>query len=154
MRITCCGASLKLSVFFLILAPGTSVAAAQAKLANMVVAAKASSARIASMVHALRTAMGHPASAHVQPCFLFVGEAFEASERHRLLRSHLLDLFRGHAVHELPLMSVSRIFVCVASGEAAVWLYHYAILLKKSGTKVRARGCQLSCRLLNVQLQA
>jgi ribosome production factor 2 len=73
----------------------------------------------------------------VQPCFLFVGEPFERDERFKLVKSLLVDTFRGQEITEMNLMSVSHVIVCMAAGDAEIKLRHYAVLLKKSGTRVR-----------------
>ena len=72
----------------------------------------------------------------MQPCFLFVGDAFERDERHKLAKSLLIDVFRGQEVSEMTLMSLSHVIVCTATGQADLKLRHYAVLLKKSGTRV------------------
>lgn len=73
----------------------------------------------------------------MQPCFLFVGEAFEREARFKLAKSLLLDLFRGEEVAEVALLAIGRVVVCLASGSSSLQLRHFAVLLKKSGTKVR-----------------
>jgi hypothetical protein len=72
----------------------------------------------------------------VQPCFLFIGDAFEQDARFRLAKSLLLDTLRGEEVDEMNLMSLSRVIVCTAVDADALKFRHYAISLKKSGTRV------------------
>ena len=73
----------------------------------------------------------------VQPCFVFIGAAFESDERFKLAKSMLLDLFRGQEVAEMSLMAISHVYVCSAADPNLIRLRHYAVRLLKSGTKVR-----------------
>lgn len=70
-----------------------------------------------------------------KPCFIFAGQPFEMSPKHKLAKNVLLDLFRGQQVDNINLKGLDHIFL-VAAAEDALHLRHYAIRLKKSGTKI------------------
>ena len=79
-----------------------------------------------------------------KPCFAFAGEEFENDADFKQLKSVLLDSFRGRVVESINLKGVDRVIMCTPApssgqGEGAkkrVLLRHYAIKLKKSGTRV------------------
>lgn len=70
----------------------------------------------------------------MKPCFIFQGEAFEQNEDAKKLSNLLLDIFRGEELKEINLAGLEHIIICTAVG-GVIHFRHYAILLKKSGTK-------------------
>lgn len=60
-----------------------------------------------------------------------------------MLKSMLIDLFRGSPDPEVSLTNVERMFVCCAHPDGKVTIRHYCVKLKKSGTK----ACVLLHRL-------
>lgn len=73
----------------------------------------------------------------MQPGFIFLGERFAADSKYQLLKSVLVDLFRGSPDPEVSLTNIERVFVCCAHEDGKVSVRHYCVKLKKSGTKVR-----------------
>ncbi len=70
-----------------------------------------------------------------KPMFVFRGDAFESSEDHKLLKSLVLDFFRGDVVPKINLAGLDRVVVCTA-GSDSVYFRHYAVRFKRSGTKI------------------
>jgi len=70
------------------------------------------------------------------PLIIFNGDDFENETKQDLilLKSLLLDLFRGAVLDKLNLASLDRVIVCTAHNDT-VFFRQYAILMKKSGTK-------------------
>eukprot|EP00193_Tetraselmis_chui_P009408 CAMPEP_0177768912 /NCGR_PEP_ID=MMETSP0491_2-20121128/9999_1 /TAXON_ID=63592 /ORGANISM="Tetraselmis chuii, Strain PLY429" /LENGTH=322 /DNA_ID=CAMNT_0019285801 /DNA_START=188 /DNA_END=1156 /DNA_ORIENTATION=+ len=84
------------------------------------------------------TAFGN-ANAKIQlgnkPMFVFAGDKFENDSQHKMVKSVLLDVFRGIEVNNINLKGLdSVIFVAAASGR--ILFRVYAVGLKKSGTRV------------------
>jgi hypothetical protein len=74
----------------------------------------------------------------VQPCFSFIGSPFETDDKFKLAKSLILDAFRGDDVSRINLMLVTHLIVCSATDLRSIRWRHYAIHLKKSGTRVCA----------------
>jgi len=70
-----------------------------------------------------------------KPCFVFSGEEFEKNPDFVVLKSLLLDFFRGEQLDQINLAGVDRVIAITARADK-VYFRHYAILLKKSGTKI------------------
>ena len=78
-----------------------------------------------------------------KPSFAFAGDEFETDSDYKQFKSIVIDSFRGRVVDTINLKGVDRIIMCtpVAGTESEsktkrVMLRHYAIKLKKSGTRV------------------
>jgi len=87
-----------------------------------------------------------PSAPLPQPCFLFVGERFEAHPDFALAKSLLLDLFRGEAVDELNLMGLDHVMAAYAPDDKTLILRTYHISLKRSGTRVSKVGWRVGVR--------
>lgn len=72
----------------------------------------------------------------MQPGFIFLGEQFEQESKYRVLKSMLIDLFRGSSDPEVSLTNIERMFICCAHPDGKVTIRHFCVKLKKSGTKV------------------
>ena len=73
-----------------------------------------------------------------KPSFAFAGEEFENDEEYKQFKSIMLDSFRGRIVDTINLKGVDRVILCTPSvtKKRQVMLRHYAIKLKKSGSRV------------------
>ncbi|XP_041998076.1 ribosome production factor 2 homolog [Salvia splendens] len=71
-----------------------------------------------------------------KPFFAFIGEAFESVDELKHLKEVLLDLFRGEVITNLNLAGLDRVYVCTALSSNRIFFSHFALRLKKSGTKV------------------
>mmetsp|Transcript_22064 Transcript_22064/g.61231 ORF Transcript_22064/g.61231 Transcript_22064/m.61231 type:complete len:328 (-) Transcript_22064:163-1146(-) len=70
-----------------------------------------------------------------KPMFVFAGDKFDNVMEYKMMKSLLLDLFRGQEVDRVNLKGLDNvIFVAAAAGR--VMFRVYAVSLKKSGTKV------------------
>mmetsp|Transcript_12177 Transcript_12177/g.15960 ORF Transcript_12177/g.15960 Transcript_12177/m.15960 type:complete len:304 (+) Transcript_12177:55-966(+) len=71
-----------------------------------------------------------------KPCLVFQGEQWDQAEGgYSTLKNILLDFFRGDEVSTICLKGLDHVMVCTIS-EGKIFIRHYAILLKRSGTKV------------------
>lgn len=67
-----------------------------------------------------------------KPLVLFNGDDFEASEKTRVMRSLLLDIFRGpDDVKAVNLAGIDRVIVLTLRGDSSVHFRHYSIELRK-----------------------
>lgn len=87
-----------------------------------------------------------------KPCFVFQGPHFETEAGMKLLKSTLLDCFRGREVSTVNLRGIDRAIVCTASAPDQVHLRQYSIRLKKSGSwlpwaRLKEMGPRLDMRL-------
>lgn len=72
-----------------------------------------------------------------KPCFVFVGDVFEADPAMRQVKSLLLDYFRGRQVESINLKGLDRvIFVTQHPDSKLVLFRQYNVRYKKSGTRV------------------
>jgi ribosome production factor 2 len=71
------------------------------------------------------------------PCFLFKGDQFEVLEDYKIIKSIILDFFRGQERQMIDLASLDHIISVTASPTSNLLHFrHYSIKLKKSGTKL------------------
>jgi len=70
-----------------------------------------------------------------KPCFIFIGDGFEQKESFSKLSNILLDMFRGETLDHVNLAGLDHVIVCTAI-EDVIHFDHYAISLKKSGSKL------------------
>eukprot|EP00741_Cyanophora_paradoxa_P006500 tig00001003_g6291.t1 len=70
-----------------------------------------------------------------KPCMAFIGEDWDRTTNSAKLRSILLDFFRGQEVSLINLAGLDHVLVFSLAAEK-VYVRHYRILLKKSGTKL------------------
>ena len=92
-----------------------------------------------------------------KPAFVFEGADFENDINMRLLKSMLLDLFRGAEVDSISLAGLERVIVCTAvSGKC--YFRHYTTTFSKSGQSRAPRvglipsGPSMDLSLRRVQL--
>ncbi len=85
-----------------------------------------------------------------KPSFAFAGEEFDTDESYKQFKSILVDSLRGRVVDTINLKGVDRVILCTpcpsvsgssgagdnAAAKKKVLIRHYAIKLKKSGTRV------------------
>jgi ribosome production factor 2 len=71
-----------------------------------------------------------------KPCLIFSGEAWQSQETHRHLANLLVDFFRGRVVSQLSLAGLDHVLLFAANDEQHIYLRHYTIHLKRSGTKI------------------
>uniref|UniRef100_A0A7S4KWY1 Ribosome production factor 2 homolog n=1 Tax=Paramoeba aestuarina TaxID=180227 RepID=A0A7S4KWY1_9EUKA len=70
-------------------------------------------------------------------CFVFKGDKFEINGDYKLLKSMLLDFFRGEEKEYYNLSSLDHvIFIASSPVDETIHFRHYSIALKKSGMKV------------------
>jgi len=70
-----------------------------------------------------------------KPCFIFVGDEFDNNTDMAMAKNLLLDWFRGEPLEKVNLAGLDRVIVCTAvSGK--IFFRHYALQLKKSGTRL------------------
>jgi len=67
-------------------------------------------------------------------CFIFEGDQFENNEAHQVLSNLFLDFFRGESIRRVDLTSLDHVMILSAI-DNSIFFRHYAVLLKKSGTK-------------------
>jgi len=67
-----------------------------------------------------------------KPCMVFNGEGFEHNLRLKLLKSLLLDIYKGYNVKSIDLTSLDHVISVTAISEDKVTFRHYNIQLKKS----------------------
>lgn len=68
-----------------------------------------------------------------KPMFVFKGSGFDTSPDLVLLKSLMLDYFRGEVLTKMNIAGLDRLVVCT-SLKGKVYFRHYGILLKNSGT--------------------
>ncbi len=76
-----------------------------------------------------------------KPCFVFSGSEFDgppSSSAHAQLKNFFVDAFRGRVVDSINLKGIDRVifFTCAPDNANVVLMRHYAIRLKRSGTRV------------------
>jgi len=69
-----------------------------------------------------------------KPCFVFAGQEFETKTDYAALKSMILDIFRGRVVDRINLKGLDRV-ISVVAADGVVRFRHYAVAMKKSGTK-------------------
>ena len=72
-----------------------------------------------------------------KPCFVFAGQEFETKTDYAALKSMILDIFRGRVVDRINLKGLDRV-ISVVAADGVVRFRHYAVAMKKSGTKASA----------------
>jgi len=70
-----------------------------------------------------------------KPCFVFIGEEFQQNGPYKKLASILLDFFRGEQMSMINLVGLDHVIICTVI-EGIVDFRRYAVILKKSGTKL------------------
>jgi len=94
------------------------------------------------------------------PCFIFKGDKFEDKDDYKMFKSIILDFFHGEDHSLLDLASLDHvIFVTCSSTSDTIYFRHYAIRLKKSGTKLprvelEEVGPSFDCQIRRVKAAA
>eukprot|EP01100_Stratorugosa_tubuloviscum_P008749 TRINITY_DN363_c4_g1_i1.p1 TRINITY_DN363_c4_g1~~TRINITY_DN363_c4_g1_i1.p1 ORF type:complete len:349 (-),score=145.84 TRINITY_DN363_c4_g1_i1:67-1113(-) len=70
-----------------------------------------------------------------KPAFIFQGDEFENNEKFKRFANLIIDFFRGFQLKEINLAHVEHVVICTTH-EGEIIFRHYAIRLKKSGTKI------------------
>lgn len=88
------------------------------------------------------------ASPSLQPCFVFVGDVFEADPSMRQVKSLLLDFFRGRQVESINLKGLDRVIFVTQHPESKLVLFRqYSVRYKKSGELLGAADGRCRARL-------
>jgi ribosome production factor 2 len=78
-----------------------------------------------------------------KPCFVLDGALWRNDERIAVVGNLIVDFFRGQVLQKVNLAGLDHVVVLTAVSSDMIYFRHYAVTLKKSGTKVRvlARVC-------------
>jgi ribosome production factor 2 len=71
-----------------------------------------------------------------KPCFVLDGALWRTDERIAVIGNLIVDFFRGQVLKKVNLAGLDHVIVLTAPTPDAIYFRHYAITLKKSGTKV------------------
>ena len=71
-----------------------------------------------------------------KPCVMFVGDQWAYEEPFTRLQNLLLDWFRGDKVDKITLKGLDHVVICTVL-DSQVYVRHYAITFKRSGSKVK-----------------
>jgi len=71
-----------------------------------------------------------------KPCFSVVGSEFQNDEKYTLAANLFIDFFRGQIVQQVNLKGLEHVISLSVSENGILQFRHYAIIMKKSGTKV------------------
>ncbi|XP_063934773.1 ribosome production factor 2 homolog [Zophobas morio] len=70
-----------------------------------------------------------------KPCFVFSGELFEKNLDYTKAKNLILDFFRGRTAEFISLQGLEWV-ICVSASSELLYFRTYAIVLKKSGTRI------------------
>jgi ribosome production factor 2 len=70
-----------------------------------------------------------------KPCFVFAGQEFDTQPAYGMVKSMLLDMFRGKVVDSVNLKGLDHV-ISVVAAEGKILFRQYRLRMKKSGTKV------------------
>lgn len=93
-------------------------------------------------MQALASARQSTARQGAKPMFVFAGDGWDASPPLTILRSILLDMFRGEVLAKVNLAALDRVYVVTAAlhptdmDKKCVYFRHYVVAKKRSGTRV------------------
>jgi len=71
-----------------------------------------------------------------KPCFAIIGPQFQAEERYSTAANLIVDFFRGKIVENINLKGLDHVISLSIGSDETILLRHYAIHMKKSGTRV------------------
>jgi len=71
-----------------------------------------------------------------KPCFSVIGSEFHNDEKYSLAANLIIDFFRGPIVDHINLKGLEHVISLSVSGNGNLQFRHYAIIMKKSGTRV------------------
>jgi ribosome production factor 2 len=71
-----------------------------------------------------------------KPCFVFIGDHFETNEDLKVVKSVIVDFFRGDVVDIVNLAVLDHVYVVTAASDTKIHFRHYAVALKRSGTRI------------------
>ena len=72
-----------------------------------------------------------------KPCFVLDGALWRTDERIAIVGNLMVDFFRGKLMSKVNLAGLDHVIVLTAPTADAIYFRHYAVALKKSGTKVK-----------------
>lgn len=76
-----------------------------------------------------------------KPLILFNGEAFETKKDYIKLKNFFIDFFRGIVTDEINLIGIDHV-IMFSSHNEEIFMRHYSVTLKKSGTKIPNLGLE------------
>jgi len=72
-----------------------------------------------------------------KPCFTIIGSEFSKDHRYKITANLIVDFFRGAVVSTINLVGLDHVIVLSVGPEKDTILFrHYAVLMKKSGTRI------------------
>jgi len=71
-----------------------------------------------------------------KPCITVMGSLFQNDEKYSLAANLLIDFFRGQVTNNINLKGLEHVISLSASDKGIIQLRHYAIIMKKSGTRI------------------
>jgi len=71
-----------------------------------------------------------------KPCFVLDGALWRTDERIAVVGNLIVDFFRGQVLQKVNLAGLDHVIVLTAVSSDMIYFRHYAVTLKKSGTKV------------------
>jgi len=71
-----------------------------------------------------------------KPCFTVIGPQFQTDEKYGTVANMIVDFFRGKIVKNINLKGLDHVISLSVGDEGNIMFRHYAIQMKKSGTRV------------------
>jgi len=71
-----------------------------------------------------------------KPCIAILGNTFQTDEKYRLIANLFVDFFRGKVVQNINLKGLDHVISLSTGPDGLILFRHYAIHMKKSGTRV------------------
>jgi len=71
-----------------------------------------------------------------KPCIAILGSTFQTDEKYRLIANLFVDFFRGKVVQNINLKGLDHVISLSTGPDGIILFRHYAIHMKKSGTRV------------------
>jgi len=71
-----------------------------------------------------------------KPCFTVMGSLFQNDEKYALAANLFIDFFRGQVTNNINLKGLEHVISLSASDKGIIQLRHYAIIMKKSGSRI------------------
>ncbi len=79
-----------------------------------------------------------------KPCFVLDGALWRTDERIAVVGNLIVDFFRGQVLSKVNLAGLDHVIVLTVTAPDTIYFRHYAITLKKSGTKVVDNNARVS----------
>jgi len=71
-----------------------------------------------------------------KPCFTVIGSQFQTDSDYNLAANLFIDFFRGEIVQDINLKGLDHVISLTAPGNGTIQFRHYAIIMKKSATRI------------------